>query len=343
MLAYAASMAAGVKFPPWTGPTLRASAALKIPVTDIFQPMIGVQVVGLIYVFIVVWLLGKRGERRLGLGGSGVVAHDFDRALTPEEAALRQPRLFFVNLLLTVIIIAVMIGGWVDPVVMFMIGVVLALKRRLSRLFVQRQHAGSPQIRPSLSECCRCEGSEGMKTVRIGSGAGYSGDRIEPAVELAERGDIRYLGFECLAERTIALAQMEKRRDPSAGFDPLLRARMQAVLRPCAAKGTRIVTNMGAANPAGAALATAEVARSLGLGGLRIAAVAGDDVLAVVRSGDYPLLERPGDVASLGDSDSVGQRVHGRRRHRGGAPGRRRCRDHRTGGRSRVVPRAACS
>lgn len=72
-------------------------------------------------------MLGKRGERRLGLGGSGVVARDFDRALTPEEAALRRPRLFFVNLLLTVIIMAVMIGGWVDPVVMFMIGVVLAL------------------------------------------------------------------------------------------------------------------------------------------------------------------------------------------------------------------------
>src|SRR5271163_1765366 len=105
-------------------------------------------------------------------------------------------------------------------------------------------------------------GTARMKTVRIGSGAGFSGDRIEPAVELAERGTIRYLGFECLAERTIALAQMEKRRDPSAGFDPLLRARMQAVLRPCAAKGTRIVTNMGAANPAGAALATVEVARS---------------------------------------------------------------------------------
>ena len=127
VLACAASMAAGVNFLPWTGPTLRASAALKIPVTDIFQPMIGVQVVGLIYVFIVAWLLGKREERRLGLGGSGVVAHDFDRALTPEEAALRRPRLFFVNLLLTVIIMAVMIGGWVDPVVMFMIGVVLAL------------------------------------------------------------------------------------------------------------------------------------------------------------------------------------------------------------------------
>ena len=73
-----------------------------------------------------------------------------------------------------------------------------------------------------------------MSTIRIGSGAGYSGDRIEPAVELAEHGGLDYLGFECLAERTIALAQGEKLRDPAAGFDPLLEARMEAVLRPCA-------------------------------------------------------------------------------------------------------------
>ena len=49
-----------------------------------------------------------------------------------------------------------------------------------------------------------------MKTIRVGSGAGYSGDRIEPAVELAEKGDLDYLVFECLAERTIALAQQAR-------------------------------------------------------------------------------------------------------------------------------------
>ena len=141
-----------------------------------------------------------------------------------------------------------------------------------------------------------------MKTIRIGSGAGFAGDRIEPSVELAEKGDIHYLGFECLAERTIALAQAERLRDPDAGFDPLLVARMQAVLRPCAARGVRIVTNMGAANPLAAARATAEVARGLGLAGLRIAAVTGDDVLPLLRDGDYPLLERPGTVAGLGES-----------------------------------------
>jgi hypothetical protein len=141
-----------------------------------------------------------------------------------------------------------------------------------------------------------------MRSIRIASGAGYSGDRIEPAVELAERGGIQYLGFECLAERTIALAQAERRRDPEAGFDPLLIARMNAVLPACAANGIRIVTNMGAANPQGAARAVVAVARRLGLSGLRVAAVTGDDVLDLVRHGEYRLLERPGTVAALGDS-----------------------------------------
>ena len=60
-----------------------------------------------------------------------------------------------------------------------------------------------------------------MRQIRIGAGAGYSGDRIEPAIELAEKGGLQYLIFECLAERTIALAQQAKLRDPAAGYDPL--------------------------------------------------------------------------------------------------------------------------
>ena len=117
-----------------------------------------------------------------------------------------------------------------------------------------------------------------MKTIRIGAGAGFSGDRIEPAVELVEKGDLDYLVFECLAERTIALAQQERMRDPSLGYDPLLAERMRAVLPGCRAKGIRIITNMGAANPLGAARCVQAVARSLGLSGIRIAAVTGDDV-----------------------------------------------------------------
>ncbi len=140
-----------------------------------------------------------------------------------------------------------------------------------------------------------------MRQVRLGAGAGFSGDRIDPAVELAEHGDLDYLVFECLAERTIALAQQARRRDPAGGFDPLLAARFEAVLPACRARGTRIVTNMGAANPLAAAERVREIARQLGLGALLIAAVTGDDVLAELDR-DTVLDETGQRVGELGDT-----------------------------------------
>jgi hypothetical protein len=140
-----------------------------------------------------------------------------------------------------------------------------------------------------------------VRTIRIGSGAGYSGDRIEPALELAEKGALDYLVFECLAERTIALAQQARRADPDSGYDPLLADRMRMVLPACAARGVKIITNMGAANPVAAARATAAIARELGLPGLRIAAVTGDDVTDAVRAADLPLIETTGRVSDVAD------------------------------------------
>jgi hypothetical protein len=140
-----------------------------------------------------------------------------------------------------------------------------------------------------------------MRTIRIGSGAGYSGDRIEPAVELAEKGDIDYLVFECLGERTVALAQQARLKNPDSGYDPLLEERMRAVLPLCAAKGIKIVTNMGAANPEAAAKKTAEIVRTLGLSSLKIAAIVGDDVLDACKQGDLPILEFAGSIKQLGN------------------------------------------
>ncbi|AZQ52751.1 acyclic terpene utilization AtuA family protein [Burkholderia cenocepacia] len=137
--------------------------------------------------------------------------------------------------------------------------------------------------------------------VRIGAGAGYSGDRIEPAVELAEHGQLDYLVFECLAERTIAIAQQARRQDPALGYDPLLDARMHAVLPVAAAKRVRIVSNMGAANPRAAARRTAQIAQSLGIAGLKVAAVEGDDVLDVVLRGAFRFEESGDDVAAYRD------------------------------------------
>jgi hypothetical protein len=123
-----------------------------------------------------------------------------------------------------------------------------------------------------------------VKTLRIGGGAGFSGDRIEPAVDLARDGDLHYLVFECLAERTIALAQLARKRQRSAGFDPMLRARMEAVLPACRRNGTRIISNMGAAHPEAAARETLNIASRLGLAGLRVGWITGDDVLPLMGS-----------------------------------------------------------
>ena len=140
-----------------------------------------------------------------------------------------------------------------------------------------------------------------VRTIRIGSGAGYSGDRIEPAIELAEKGDIQYLVFECLGERTVALAQQARMKNPESGYDPLLEERMRAVLPLCAAKGIKIVTNMGAANPEAAARKTADIAKSLGLPALKIAAIVGDDVLDACKDDDLPIMEFDGTIRQLGN------------------------------------------
>lgn len=138
-----------------------------------------------------------------------------------------------------------------------------------------------------------------MRPYRIGAGAGYAGDRIDPAVDLAERGQLDALVFECLAERTIALAQLRRCADPEQGYDPLLAARLRAVLPACVAQGTTVITNMGAANPQAAGQAALAVARELGLPRLRVAVVLGDDVLDWVRQNDAPLLDSADTVRSL--------------------------------------------
>ena len=141
-----------------------------------------------------------------------------------------------------------------------------------------------------------------MRTIRFGGGAGYSGDRIEPAVELARYGQLDYLVFECLAERTIALAQRARLTDPSAGYDPLLVERMEAVLPICHNQGVRIITNMGGANPVAASARVIEVARRHQLNGLTVATVTGDNVLELVRGRDLRLQETGRRVSELGDT-----------------------------------------
>jgi hypothetical protein len=115
-------------------------------------------------------------------------------------------------------------------------------------------------------------------TVRIGTGAGFSSDRLDPALTLIEEGRLDYIIFECVGERTLAFGHRDRMADPAKGYNKQLDVRMRAVLPVALKHGTRVITNMGVANPAMAAERTVAIGRELGLTGLKVAYIEGDDV-----------------------------------------------------------------
>src|SRR6476659_9452854 len=136
-------------------------------------------------------------------------------------------------------------------------------------------------------------------TFRIGTGAGFSADRLDPAVDLAKRGQLHVMVLECLGQRTVAFAHRDRMADPLRCYNALLERRMRALLPACRASGTVIITNMGAANPRAAAERTRDVARTLGISGLKIACIEGDDVTKFVQP-DQPFMDEPGTLADIG-------------------------------------------
>jgi|SRR5208283_1253328 len=135
--------------------------------------------------------------------------------------------------------------------------------------------------------------------LRVGAGAGFSGDRLEPAAVLAQRGGVDYLVLECLGERTVALAQLRKQMDPARGYDPLLERRMDLLLPLLKRHGVRLVSNLGAANPIAAGEAIVAIARKQQTP-IRVAIVTGDDVLSLIDP-DELTLESGAPIAAYGE------------------------------------------
>ena len=145
---------------------------------------------------------------------------------------------------------------------------------------------------------------------RIGSGAGFSGDRIDApqsvVAAIAAAGEGGAVIFETLGERTLALGQIAKRQDPKRGYEPLLEDLLEPILAQCISAGIVIVGNFGQANPPAAAAAIQSLANRLGLGALRIAVVSGDDLVGRIElsqterwDGDGRLPGIDGDVIAI--------------------------------------------
>lgn len=124
------------------------------------------------------------------------------------------------------------------------------------------------------------------KLVYIGGGAGFADERPDAVEHLAKTlcqlAGPRYIILETLGERTLALAQLERRRDPALGYTPQLPQFLRPILRDCSGSAIGIVCNCGAANPRGAARIVFELASELGIPDLRVAVVEGDDLLGSI-------------------------------------------------------------
>jgi hypothetical protein len=135
-------------------------------------------------------------------------------------------------------------------------------------------------------------------TYRIGTGAGFSSDRLSPALDLVRKGRLNAIVFECLGERTVAYGHRDRMANPAKGYNAHLERRFREILPACRHAGTRIITNMGAANPRAAAMATVKLARELGLAGLKVACIEGDDVSTLVPR-TQRLMDEPGTLADV--------------------------------------------
>jgi Acyclic terpene utilisation family protein AtuA len=136
--------------------------------------------------------------------------------------------------------------------------------------------------------------------VFIGAGAGFAGDRSDaagPVVDaLAEAAGPRFLIYETLAERTLALCQIERRKDSARGYSPALERMLTPILARCLVGGIKIVGNFGAANPPAAGERIVQLARSLGLRMPRIAVVEGDDLSGRLSPAELAAREVDGSV-----------------------------------------------
>lgn len=120
-----------------------------------------------------------------------------------------------------------------------------------------------------------------LNTLKIGCATGFSGDRTDgvlPVVNTLIQTGGQALIFETLAERTLALAQLAKNRDPELGYEPLLVDLLSPALGLCLQHGIKIVSNFGAANPPAAARRIQALAREQGLRAPKVAVLTGDQL-----------------------------------------------------------------
>ncbi len=118
-----------------------------------------------------------------------------------------------------------------------------------------------------------------MSTIRIASGQGFWGDWREAPVRQVEGGPIDYLTLDYLAEVTMSIMQKQKNRDPQLGYATDFVSLLERILPQCVERNIKVISNAGGVNPQSCADAIINVAQKLGLKGVKVGIIAGDDIL----------------------------------------------------------------
>jgi citrate-Mg2+:H+ or citrate-Ca2+:H+ symporter, CitMHS family len=188
VLAAAVALGAGVmNVLPWGGPTLRAAAAIKVPVAQLYRPLVPAQLVGLAFAGLLAWWLGRRETRRLGLDGAHAAGRgtSVEPALSDVARALRRPNRFWINIALTAAVLSLMIASVLPPAVMFMLGTAAALLVNYPSVAMQRArvdaHAQSAIMMASILLAAGVFTGIMQGTGMLGAMATAAASRVSPA------------------------------------------------------------------------------------------------------------------------------------------------------------------
>lgn len=143
--------------------------------------------------------------------------------------------------------------------------------------------------------------SSNRDIVRIANAQGFWGDSSLGPLRLVEEGEVDYLTFDYLAEITMSIMQKQKMRNPDAGYATDFVQLLEKILPACQEKGIKIVANAAGVNPAACLKAITTTLKSLGLTGVKVGVVEGDDIL-----GDLDQLINAGeDFNNLDTGESI--------------------------------------
>ena len=109
---------------PWGGPTARAATALGLDTSEVFNPVIPAMIAGIVWILFVAVIIGRRERKRIGIVD---VEHDFHEELTEAEKEMKRPKLFWFNLILTVIVLTALVKVWLPLPIIFMVAFAVAV------------------------------------------------------------------------------------------------------------------------------------------------------------------------------------------------------------------------